>query len=205
MANPPPYSTIEEDVDEPTQNPDSGISPDASPPPYHGIQGENIADTPPSYNDIVKPPSYDEVEAMHRHSALQQIFGISDDELELQDRSISYTLPVEEQITSLSVGSDYAFVGFFFLSFILNWIGFLVGYCLGNTYAAKYGSTAGFGLSLIKWAFLIKHADCCIDVLSAFPWITWLFVIAGWVMFLKGTVSFSRIKRGGQRGRLWIF
>ncbi|XP_065058896.1 NEDD4 family-interacting protein 1-like isoform X2 [Rhopilema esculentum] len=200
MANPPPYSTIEEDVDEPTQNPDSGISPDASPPPYHGIQ-----DTPPSYNDIVKPPSYDEVEAMHRHSALQQIFGISDDELELQDRSISYTLPVEEQITSLSVGSDYAFVGFFFLSFILNWIGFLVGYCLGNTYAAKYGSTAGFGLSLIKWAFLIKHADCCIDVLSAFPWITWLFVIAGWVMFLKGTVSFSRIKRGGQRGRLWIF
>ena len=44
----------------------------------------------------------------------------------------------------------------FLVSFILNWIGFLVGYCLGNTYAARYGSTAGFGLSLIKWAFLIK-------------------------------------------------
>ena len=32
-----------------------------------------VLDTPPSYNDIVKPPSYDEVEAMHRHSALQQV------------------------------------------------------------------------------------------------------------------------------------
>ena len=36
-------SAIEEDVDEPTPNPNSDISPDASPPPYHGIQGENIA------------------------------------------------------------------------------------------------------------------------------------------------------------------
>ena len=42
------------------------------------------------------------------------------------------------------------------VAFLLNWIGFLAGYCFGGSLAAQYGALSGFGLSLIKWAFLIK-------------------------------------------------
>ena len=42
------------------------------------------------------------------------------------------------------------------MSFILNWIGFLVGFCLGSTLAAQNGALCGFGLSLIKWALVIQ-------------------------------------------------
>lgn len=44
----------------------------------------------------------------------------------------------------------------FSVSFIFNWVGFIFAYCVTNTIAGRYGALSGFGLSLIKWVFIIK-------------------------------------------------
>ena len=42
------------------------------------------------------------------------------------------------------------------VSFIFNWVGFLIAYCFTNTLSSQYGAITGFGLSLVKWAFIMK-------------------------------------------------
>ena len=44
----------------------------------------------------------------------------------------------------------------FLVAFVFNWVGFLAGYCFSNSMSAQYGAVSGFGLSLVKWAFIVK-------------------------------------------------
>ena len=42
------------------------------------------------------------------------------------------------------------------VSFLFNWLGFLLSLCLSNTVAGRCGALSGLGLSIIKWVAIVK-------------------------------------------------
>jgi len=158
------------------------------PPPYSAT----IEDDLPTVFDMhCKPPSYSEVEAMHRQNVIREMFNLSDDDLEPVDIRLEHNM----EHTEITLGSSTTFWGCFFLSLLINWIGLIVGYCIGNTYSSRYGSLTGFGLSLIKWGLLIKHSNCCTDLILDHPWITWVFFGIGLLLFWKGVLTYLQRRK----------
>jgi hypothetical protein len=62
-------------------------------------------------------------------------------------------------IEDLPTGSFFMFCATTFISFFFQFIGFLVTYLLHTTHAAKYGSRAGLGLTLIQYGFSTRMAS----------------------------------------------
>ncbi|KAG2153930.1 hypothetical protein DEU56DRAFT_725985 [Suillus clintonianus] len=56
-------------------------------------------------------------------------------------------------VGDLPSGSILAFISNLFVSFFFQFIGFLLTYLLHTTHAAKFGSRAGLGLTLIQYGF----------------------------------------------------
>ena len=54
------------------------------------------------------------------------------------------------------IGTDCIFIASFMVSFFFNWIGFFTCICLMPTMAGKYGALSGFGLSMVKWATIVR-------------------------------------------------
>eukprot|EP00794_Sanderia_malayensis_P007492 gene7492-8323_t len=144
--------------------------PDVSPPPYFASPDCNMSESiqPPAYDEAVKLPTYSEVEDMHREGAIREMFGLSTE----QDPN-----DLHETNDDIRIGTDLNFIVCFLLSFLLNWIGLLAGYCFGTTIACQYGALSGFGLSLVKWGLVVQHTSCCQEVVTDRPWLIWLFII----------------------------
>jgi len=62
-------------------------------------------------------------------------------------------------IDDLPSGSIFIFVVNLFTSFFFQFVGFLLTYLLHTTHAAKYGSRAGLGLTLIQYGFYSRGDD----------------------------------------------
>lgn len=61
-------------------------------------------------------------------------------------------------VGDLPSGSILAFISNLFVSFFFQFIGFLLTYLLHTTHAAKFGSRAGLGLTLIQYGFYSRSA-----------------------------------------------
>lgn len=61
-------------------------------------------------------------------------------------------------IDDLPCGSAWIFFVNLFISFFFQFVGFLLSYLLHTTHAAKYGSRAGLGLTLIQYGFYSRAA-----------------------------------------------
>ncbi|KDQ59350.1 hypothetical protein JAAARDRAFT_192849 [Jaapia argillacea MUCL 33604] len=59
----------------------------------------------------------------------------------------------------LPTGSIFVFAANLFTSFFFQFVGFLMTYLLHTTHAAKYGSRAGLGLTLIQYGFYSRIAQ----------------------------------------------
>jgi hypothetical protein len=62
-------------------------------------------------------------------------------------------------IEDLPSGSVWVFFINLFISFFFQFVGFLLSYLLHTTHAAKYGSRAGLGLTLIQYGFYSRTAN----------------------------------------------
>ncbi|XP_065668680.1 NEDD4 family-interacting protein 1-like isoform X2 [Hydra vulgaris] len=160
-----------------------------SPPPYQSpnenesLREDPINDSPPMYTDVVKLPSYNESE------------NTSNGETHENPSVFLYWLRNSSDDNDVVVGSDLGFVLCFLLAFVFNWIGFLAGYCFSNSLSAQYGAVSGFGLSLVKWAFIVKHTEWSKEYFDDSPWLMYLFVLCGWLIFLRGMFSYAQLKR----------
>jgi hypothetical protein len=56
----------------------------------------------------------------------------------------------------MPVGSVFSFIWNGMISFSFQLVGFLLTYLLHSTHAAKNGSRAGLGITLIQWGFYMK-------------------------------------------------
>lgn len=61
-------------------------------------------------------------------------------------------------VGDLPSGTILAFISNLFVSFFFQFIGFLLTYLLHTTHAAKFGSRAGLGLTLIQYGFYSRSA-----------------------------------------------
>lgn len=167
-----------------------------SPPPYIA-EGETVSvaehvnEPPPLYTDVVKLPSYNESESMDQNDNEAELegnhrplfFWINNDPLYRRDESC------------YEVGSDTSFMFSFLLALVFNWIGFLVSYCFTRSLASYYGAISGFGISLVKWAFIAQHSEWSRDFMVENPWFCYAFVLFGWVIFMRGIFSYIQMKR----------
>lgn len=62
-------------------------------------------------------------------------------------------------IDDLPSGSIFTFVANLFTSFFFQFVGFLLTYLLHTTHAAKFGSRAGLGLTLIQFGFYSRPGE----------------------------------------------
>ncbi|KAJ7650372.1 metal homeostatis protein bsd2 [Roridomyces roridus] len=62
-------------------------------------------------------------------------------------------------VDDLAVGSSWVFLVNLFISFFFQFVGFLLTFLLHTSHAAKYGSRAGLGLTLIQYGFYSRGAS----------------------------------------------
>ncbi|XP_057313503.1 NEDD4 family-interacting protein 1-like [Hydractinia symbiolongicarpus] len=167
-----------------------------SPPPYDGATEEATTsavisnEPPPLYTDIVKLPTYNESENIETENEEENPQNASMFLFWLSNASTVSSGFNDEQL-----GTDVGFIFSFLVAFIFNWIGFLVAYCFTTSLSSNYGAISGFGLSLVKWAFIVKHSEWSKNYFEENPWLMYVFVLFGWIVFLRGIFAYAQLKR----------
>jgi len=169
-----------------------------SPPPYVAEGSTSVAepsnDPPPQYTDVVKLPTYNESENLEENEP---------DEPNEHGRSFFFWFNNDtlnhHNDSRYDVGSDASFMFSFLLALIFNWIGFLVSYCFTRSLASYYGAISGFGISLVKWAFIAQHSNWSREFMVENPWFCYAFVLFGWVIFMRGIFAYIQMKRLANR------
>lgn len=156
---------------------------------------------PPPYEVATKLPTYDEVQ---REKRIEGEMGIPPGlaQQAAGPRS-SGAMPMflaidpdthPDESNKAMLGTDFMFFTAFVVSFLFNWIGFLLLMCFCHTIAARYGALSGFGLSLSKWTLIVKHSS---DI-TEHVWLYWLVMSFGLLICIRAIVHYLNIKRGWQ-------
>ncbi|KAG5518148.1 hypothetical protein PMAC_003334 [Pneumocystis sp. 'macacae'] len=147
------------------------------------------------------PPSYEQAAADATPSYWENTMiapGISEDEI---------------FISGLPIGNIFGFLWNMLISFSFQFIGFLLTYLLHTTYAAKCGSKAGLGTTLIQYGFYMRsiknnvfnddtpdsnleddNQEYQSDSLDHII-ISYLLMIIGWFLLFRSTAEFLRARR----------
>ncbi|CAM9285620.1 unnamed protein product, partial [Lampetra planeri] len=158
-----------------------------APPPYSaavgvaGVAGGcgGGAANPPAYSVATSLPSYDEAEktkaggpgglgglgGLGGGGGVGGVGGGDDDFSPREDF---------DDADQLRIGNDGIFMVSFFMSFLFNWIGFFLSFCLTNT---RYGAISGFGLSLVKWIIIVRFSEYFAGYFDGQYWLWWIFLM----------------------------
>ncbi|TRY74233.1 hypothetical protein DNTS_015121 [Danionella cerebrum] len=154
-----------------------------APPPYN----DAAFPMPPSYNVATSLPSYDEAERSKTEASIPLVSGGSRERLDTLD-DVARCAQEDDEFVSrddfedadqLRIGNDGIFMLTFFMSFLFNWMGFFLSFCLTTSAAGRYGAVSGFGLSLIKWILIVRFS-------TYFP---------GVLLFLRGFINYAKIRK----------
>jgi len=136
----------------------------------------------------------------------------------------TYGLDGEMIVDHLPTGSVFSFVWNLLVSVSFQFVGFLLTYLLHTTHAAKYGSRAGLGLTLIQFGFYSHNAspiewgevpegtnmpvgtelsnteDEVAGSISGFAqnandWLSFMLMTIGWFLLLSSCLGYFRVKR----------
>ncbi|KAK6626354.1 hypothetical protein RUM43_006665 [Polyplax serrata] len=168
------------------------------------LQTHHIEDLPPPKLDFTAPPPYEVASKLPTYEEVQreksrlgepQISNLSPNS---NPQSLAFlaidTEGHENENESGLLGTDFMFFTAFLVAFLFNWIGFLLLMCFCHTIAARYGALSGFGLSLAKWTFIVKHST---DLASREnSWLWWLIMAFGLLIFVRAIIQYLNIKRG---------
>lgn len=154
------------------------VSPSCKLPSYEEVQMEKILnDEPMQLNNLQPPPPIHH--SMRAPNDMTFIAIENGDEIS-NDNGL--------------LGTDIVFVTAFFVSFIFNWIGFLMLTCFCNTIAGRYGALSGFGLSLAKWTLIVKKSTDFAHT-SSNDWLWWLIMTFGFLICIRALLQYLSIKR----------
>lgn len=95
------------------------------------------------------------------------------------------------------LGTDAMFLAAFLLTFLFNWMGFLLITCACHNIAARYGALSGFGLSLAKWTMIVKNSTALGSDENS--WLWWLIMGFGFLICVRSAVQYVSIKRSWRR------
>lgn len=145
-------------------------------------------------NEYVQPPSYEEVQRIKAVEAQLEtgdtillpphtggIIGITttagSGHNSNGDASCEAGLGDAIQPEEDLLGTDFLFFLAFAAAFFFNWVGFVVLVCFCHSVAGRSGALAGFGLSLSKWAVIVRHSSTLAP--EANTWLLWLIMVLG--------------------------
>ncbi|KAK7469485.1 hypothetical protein BaRGS_00036506 [Batillaria attramentaria] len=166
------------------------IVPPPAPPPYEpdsqtqasaAIQPAKL----PNYVEATTLPSYEEAERSKLEEALHQ------SNENVHDLESGHT---NDMFSDMTIGTDGMFICTFLISFLFNWLGFLLSLCLSNTVAGRCGALSGLGLSIIKWVAIVKHKEWASEFANGDSWLWWLLFLCGFLLFIRGAVQYVRVK-----------
>lgn len=151
-------------------------------------QGDTPAYGPaklPNYIEATTLPTYEEAE----RSKLEQEEAtvVTNDDCE------GARLTSLDGAAEIAIGTDGMFICTFLISFLFNWLGFLLSLCVSNTVAGRCGALSGFGLSIVKWVAIAKHNNWSY-MAEADSWLWWLLALCGFLLFVRGSVQYIRVK-----------
>lgn len=113
---------------------------------------------------------------------------------------------------NVDIGTDCIFITSFLVSFFFNWIGFFTCICLMPTMAGKYGALSGFGLSMVKWATIVRYQAWMVNLNDLQQRLFfWIFILAGFYLFFRGLVTYIKVKYNPsmylrrREGDWWLF
>ncbi|KAM8819779.1 NEDD4 family-interacting protein 2 [Eudromia elegans] len=163
---------------------------------------------PPPYSVATSLPTYDEAEkakaaamaaaaaeVAQRHAQFRESRSLFDEIFLSPSEEEEY--PPRDDFSDadqLRVGNDGIFMLAFFMAFIFNWIGFCLSFCITNTIAGRYGAICGFGLSLIKWIFIVRFSDYFTGYFNGQYWLWWIFLVLGLLLFFRGFVNYLKVR-----------
>ncbi|KAM0460041.1 hypothetical protein ACHAO4_002171 [Trichoderma viride] len=134
----------------------------------------------------------------------------------------------EVYVDGMPVGSVFSFIWNGMISTSFQLVGFLLTYLLHSTHAAKNGSRAGLGITLIQYGFYMKgspddppkmtgpdgyaappdpnsHDFQASDVtdgpsgtISGSDWMAYVLMVVGWFILIKSVAQFMRARRHEQ-------
>lgn len=174
------------------------VPPSSAPPPYEGdaeigpnagagsasMSGHGPAKLP-NYVEATTLPSYEEAERSKMEEALRQ----GNDSIHDLEGG-----PTNDLFSDMTIGTDGMFICTFLISFLFNWLGFLLSLCLSNTVAGRCGALSGLGLSIIKWVAIVKHKEWASEFANGDSWLWWLLFLCGFLLFIRGAVQYVRVK-----------
>lgn len=91
--------------------------------------------------------------------------------------SLSHLAFNKKSISFIEKNLPHLFLSFISAAFVFNWVGFVLLLCFCHTVAGRTGALAGFGLSLAKWAVIVRHSTDL--VADSNTWLLWLIMALG--------------------------
>ncbi|CAG8567904.1 15281_t:CDS:2 [Acaulospora morrowiae] len=115
----------------------------------------------------------------------------------------------EMLVEGLPVGNFFGFVWNMLVSMSFQFVGFLLTYLLHTTHAAKNGSRAGLGITLVQYGFYLRgrslqdegdypYDDTDIsdkELLARNAWISYILMALGWFIVIRSVTDYIRVKR----------
>lgn len=155
----------------------------------------------PSYDVATDLPSYEEAERSKEEEMRRA------EQTDSQQDEERNNLDTTEHLTSMAIGTDWTFLCTFIISFLFNWIGFLLSLCITSTISGRCGALSGLGLSVVKWVAIVKHSNWASGFAEEESWLWWSLMICGFLLFIRGCVQYIHIKYEWKKiaGRLQQF
>ncbi|KAI8331862.1 hypothetical protein BC941DRAFT_359805 [Chlamydoabsidia padenii] len=106
-------------------------------------------------------------------------------------------------VEGLPVGSILAFAWNLLVSASFQFVGFMLTFLLHTSHAAKNGSLAGLGISLVQTGFYIKSRESLVDDdneeqedngLDA-DILSYILMIIGWFLIIRSVADYARAKK----------
>lgn len=110
-------------------------------------------------------------------------------------------------VEGLPVGNFFSFVWNMLVSMSFQFVGFLLTYLLHTSHAAKNGSRAGLGITLVQYGFYLRGRALQDDgyyydedindkeVLARSAWLSYILMFLGWFIVIRSVSDFIRVKR----------
>jgi len=115
-------------------------------------------------------------------------------------------------VEGLPVGNFFAFVWNMLVSMSFQFVGFLLTYLLHTSHAAKNGSRAGLGITLVQYGFYLRgrvlqddyapysySEDDDIseddDVIARNTWLSYVLMFLGWFIVIRSVSDYIRVRR----------
>eukprot|EP00106_Octopus_bimaculoides_P014560 XP_014782002.1 PREDICTED: NEDD4 family-interacting protein 1-like [Octopus bimaculoides] len=205
LPPPPPYEGfIKDDDGDGGNNSVNGIR--RTPDGYGLAHLDNL----PSYAVATDLPTYEEAEiakANEMRENRDRTHGTNGAQVpptgqQQQQQQQHMNYPEDERVpsydpyhlTGVSLGTDWIFLCTFAISFLFNWLGFLISLCITNTVAGRCGALSGLGLSLVKWVVIMKHNTMAQGFMQGDSWVWWILMICGFLLFLRGCIQYVNMK-----------